>query len=183
MQSISLFILRPNKNKEFDNRSKSGLILSNNIENHRYTNRIGIVEEVPFRYKGEIKKGDKVIVHHNTFRIVLDVKGRVKYSTNNLNNGQYSIPEDMIFAYYRDNMWNTINGNIFVEPILNDKQNMAMVLARYKPLHGKVVYSNKKIKDVKIGDDIVFAPNSEYEFNIGDRLLYKMKIDKVVTIL
>jgi hypothetical protein len=54
------------------------LLLNTELQNHEYTNRIGIVSGVPLIGNSVIQNGDEVIVHHNVFRRFRDIKGKEK---------------------------------------------------------------------------------------------------------
>ena len=77
MRSISDFIIKP-KNKRYNNTKQidgSELLLNSEISDHRYVSRNAIVLALPIAYKGNIKIGDEIIVHHNIFRRWYDVRG------------------------------------------------------------------------------------------------------------
>ena len=81
MKSPFYFIVNPLEDKRYDNVRKYGdneFIISASKEDHKVTNRFAVVSSVPMYYKGPIKIGDVVVVHHNVFRIYNDMKGREK---------------------------------------------------------------------------------------------------------
>ena len=81
MRSPFYFITKPLKGRRYDNIKKIGdidFITSVSQEDHMATNRFAEVVSVPLGYKGKIKSGDILLVHHNVFRIYYDMKGREK---------------------------------------------------------------------------------------------------------
>ncbi len=72
MKSPHYFIIKPLNGLRYDALRKYGdidFVISSSQEDHTVTNRVGLVEEVPIGYDGDISIGDFVIVHHNVFRI------------------------------------------------------------------------------------------------------------------
>ena len=64
MKSPFYFIIEPEKNRRYDNTMDIGdieFITSVSKEDFKFSNRVGIVQETPIGYKGEIEKGDKVL--------------------------------------------------------------------------------------------------------------------------
>ena len=45
------------------------MIVNSTVANHMHVNRFAEVVQTPSYYKGEIKPGDTLVVHHNVFRI------------------------------------------------------------------------------------------------------------------
>ena len=67
MNSLYEFIIKPigeRYNNEIKVKDKN-LILNSSISNHKFINRTAEVVSIPLAFKTIIKKGDKVIVHHN----------------------------------------------------------------------------------------------------------------------
>ena len=81
MKSPFYFIVKPKENKRYVNtKNISGvdLVTSTSEENHKASNREGIVVSTPIGYTGKIKEGDTLLVHHNVFKYYNDMKGRQK---------------------------------------------------------------------------------------------------------
>jgi len=71
MKSPFAFIVRPLKGKRYNNTKEiSGLdiIISTSEEDFKFSNREAEVVELPLGYKGPIKVGDFLLVHHNVFK-------------------------------------------------------------------------------------------------------------------
>lgn len=177
MKSPHYFIVKPYNGQRYDSIRKYGdkdFIISSSQEDHKVTNRIGIVESVPIGYDGDIKSGDLVIVHHNVFRIYYDMKGNERSSWNHYKDDIFILDIDQIFLY-GNNEWKSPYPYCFVEPIENDNSDVLLSYDIEKYLHGKIAYIPDN-EILKIGDLVSFQPESEYEFNIDGKKLYRMKI-------
>ena len=177
MKSVYNFVVTP-KGKRYNNTKQVGdseLIVNTEIFNHQYTNREAIVISTPIIGDTNIKPGDTVIVHHNVFRRWHNVLKQEKNSRSYFDENTYLVSKDQIFLYKRNNDWKPIQGYCFVQPIKdNDKFN----IETEKPLQGIVKYSDGS---VEINDLIGFTPNSEYEFIIDGKRLYRV-LSKFITI-
>ena len=177
MKSVYNFVVTP-KGKRYNNTKQVGdseLIINTEIFNHQYTNREAIVISTPIIGDTNIKPGDTVIVHHNVFRRWHNVLKQEKNSRSYFDENTYLVSKDQIFLYKRNNDWKPIQGYCFVQPIKdNDKFN----IETEKPLQGIVKYSDGS---VEINDLIGFTPNSDYEFIIDGKRLYRV-LSKFITI-
>ena len=71
MRSLHYFIVKPVNDKRYNNTTKINdvdFITSVSQENHLASNREAKVISTPLLYKGPIKKGDILLVHHNVFK-------------------------------------------------------------------------------------------------------------------
>ena len=186
MKSPHLFIVNPVNDALYDNEIEIGdktLTTSTSFENHETVNRQGIVKAVPTTYKGPILPGDKVIVHHNVFRKYLDMRGVEKFSSSLIRDNIYGVSLDEIFAFKSEgSYWVPVDGFCFVKPIENTEKFSNEV---EEELHGELVYvGNDLMKDgINRGDNIVFEPHNEYEFNIDGEKLYRVLTKDVCLIL
>ena len=73
---------------------------------------------------------------------------------------------------------------MFCKPIKTE-ESLILKNTKYEPLVGYIKYSNKQLekKGIKEGDKIIFRPESEYEFNVDDELLYRMFTDNITTVI
>ena len=176
MKSVYNYVVKPKGNR-YNNIKKVGnkdLILNTEIFNHQYINREAEVISTPLIGNSNIKPSYTVIVHHNVFRRWHNVKGIEKNSKNYFNENTYIISEEQIFAYY-DKHWKPTPGYCFVKPIKNfEKFNVD----QEQPLMGIIEYADKGFKK---GDLVGFTPNSEYEFIIEGKKLYRV-YTKFITI-
>ena len=140
---------------------------------YHFVNRIGKVIETPIGFSTPIQKGDDVIVHHNVFRQYYDMKQILKQSSNYIDKDLFQVQLDQIFGYRHKGTWYAAPGFCFVAPI---RETSMWSTRTYKKLKGEVVITNDYLKSLGItpGTIIGFKPNSEYEFDIEGRLLYRI---------
>ena len=140
----------------------------------KYTNRIGVVNGTPKR-EGILEVGDRVIVHHNSFRKWFNIHGKLKDSTNYIKEGVFSIGPDQIFAYDRGDGWVCLEDFCFIKPIEKEK-GLTFNIKQFESNVGVVKISNPILESqgVNVGDKILFTGPAEYKFNIDGEILYKM---------
>ena len=120
MQSPFSFIVRPLKGKRYDNEKKIGdidFIISVSKEDHKASNRFAQVVSVPINYKGEIKIGDILLVHHNVFKFYYDMQGIEKSGKSFFRNDLFFIDPDQFFLYYNGSNWRSHSKYCFVKPV------------------------------------------------------------------
>jgi len=177
MNSIYSFIIKP-KEKRYNNTKKvqnKNLILNTSIEDHNFVSRSAIVISVPKAFNTNIKPGDEIIVHNNVFRRFYDIQGNEKNSTNHFKENLYFCYLDQIFLYKQNNNWKATDGFCFVQPI---KKQIDTIISEdnEEPLKGLVTYSDGVYsKDTLVG----FSPDSEYEFIIDKKRLYRVPIKSI----
>ena len=178
MKSIYGFVITPLGDR-YNNKVKLGdkeLVINSEMFNHQFVNRLAKVVSCPkIDCNIGVEPGDIVIVHHNVFRRWEDQHGTERNSKNYFDEQTYIIYADQIFAYKRSDKWRPTKGYCFVQPV-KDKRNYA--LKKEKPLVGIVKYSDGT---VAVGDLVGFTPNSEYEFIIEGKRLYRV-MSKFITI-
>ena len=101
MKSLYKYII--STNDRYNNKTSvdgKELILNTEIteRDYEFVNRIGTVISTPINIKTPIKKGDKVIIHHNVFRRWYDVRGNERNSGNYIDEDKYSVSPDQLFA-------------------------------------------------------------------------------------
>jgi len=170
MQSIFNYLVAPKGNRTTSKTEINGkeLLLNTELQNHQYTNRIGVILNLPLIGDYNIREGDEVIVHHNVFRRFRDVKGVEKNSKNFYEEGLYLVQPDQIYAYKRNEEWKALDGYCFVKPLKNTEM---FSIDFEKPLVGIVKYGND---DITVGELVGFKPGSEYEFIIEEQRLYRV---------
>ena len=147
------------------------LILNTEVFNHQYVNRKAKVIATPLLFESPVNVGDEVIVHHNIFRRWHDVKGRERNSRSYWKEDKYIISEDQIYLYNNKAM----PGYSFVQPI---KSNNKLTSDIEQPLVGIIKYTDGAFD---INTLVGFTPNSEYEFIIEGKRLYRV-LNKFITI-
>ena len=174
------------------NNEEDGIVVNSTVESVRHINRIATVLEAPdFTI---LKKGDKVICHHNIFRIRNGIKGQKVRSNYNLEDNVYFVPFTEVFMFKREENWEAIRPYVFIKPAYyNDKKvdNITLVgnsnnsHKGNKKLRGFVKYPNDDItkSGVKVGDEVVFSSHSQYEFNVEGETLYKMSTRDILAII
>ena len=185
MKSPFYFIVKPKDNKRYVNtKNISGvdLVTSTSEENHKASNREGIVVSTPIGYTGKIKEGDTLLVHHNVFKYYNDMKGRQKSGKSFFKDNLYFIEQDQFFMYKQDGEWFCHDRYCFVKPVPVEKSFISK-LGTEEPLVAVMKYSNNYLnsKGVKAGDKVIFKPESEYEFIVDNEKLYRM-YDHQITI-
>jgi hypothetical protein len=173
MKSPFYFIVKPKDGKRYDD-ERNGLIISTSKEDYLASTREAIVIDTPIGYEGPIEVGDTVIVHHNTFKFYYDMKGREKSSWNYFRDDLFFIDDP--YSYKRNGQdWKGIGRYVFVSPIENDKFGITTADAE-KPLVGTIKYSNDQVSalGLKVGDTVIFEPESEYPFYIDGEKIYRM---------
>jgi len=183
MRSLYNYII--STNSRYDNKVSVGskeLILNTEITERDYlfVNRIGTVINAPINIKTPIESGNEVIVHHNVFRRWYDVRGNERNSGNYIKEDTYTVSEEQIFAYKQNGEWHCPIQYCFVEPLENE--DVWSTESEHK-LVGKLTYTNDYLSSLGLsyGDVVGFTPNSEYEFNIEDKKLYRI-LSKDITI-
>lgn len=158
------------------------LIINSEVteRDYHFVNRIGTIINVPININTIAKPGDKAIVHHNVFRRWYDVRGNERNSANYIDENLYMVDADSVFAIHNGSEWRCLDEYCFVEPIENDD---IWSLESEKKLIGKLTYTNEYLESLGLscGDLVGFTPDSEYEFNIDDKKLYRI-LSKEITI-
>jgi len=178
MKSPFFFIIKPNKGKRYDNTKNIGgleVITSTDTEDHRFSNRYANVVETPVGYKGEIQKGDTLLVHHNVFKYYYDMQGREKSGRSFLRDDMFFIDEDQFFLYKHKGEWKSHSKYCFIEPIAEQEYYLTK-FTNEEPLMGKIRYINEELVNLglKVGDIICYTPHSDYEFIVDGEKLYRM---------
>tara|TARA_R100001369_G_scaffold92369_1_gene137056 strand:+ start:79 stop:642 length:564 start_codon:yes stop_codon:yes gene_type:complete len=187
MKSPFYFIVKPLQGKRYTNTKQIegvDFVTSSSQEDHKFSNRKAKVIETPLKYKGPIKVGDTLLVHHNVFKFYYDMKGREKSGKSYFKDDLFFVDNDQFFMYKQKGVWHSHDRYCFVEPI--DKEE-SFLFKRFKeePLMGKMKYSNKYLisKGVLPGMKISFKPDSEYEFKVGNQKLYRMFDHQIILLL
>lgn len=178
MKAVLNFIAKPLNNKRYDNTKEIGgveIITSTSEEDFKFSNRYAIVVELPIGYKGPIKVGDKLLVHHNVFKFYNDMKGNRRSGRSFFMEDLFFIEPDQFYMYHDGDQWNAYDRYCFVEPI-PVKDSYLYKNVKEEPLMGIMRYPNEylKSKGVNSGDVVSFQPESEYEFNVDGQKMYRI---------
>ena len=181
MKSVFDFIVEP-LGQRYNNEIKVGdksLIINTKLESFKSVNNIAKVIQVPLAYKTVIKKGDKVMIHHNVFRRFYNIKGKEKNSKSYFKDNLYFVQQDQIYLYKTKDRWMSFKDRCFINPIKNnDNVNASLE----QSLIGILKYGNSSLKALGInpGDLVGYTPNGEWEFLIDGKRLYCMKSNDIV---
>ena len=167
--------------KKYDNKE---LIISTSKEDHTTSNRFASVISTPLNYKGPIEPGDILLVHHNVFKYYYDMKGRERSGRSFFRDNLFFIDQDQFYMYKKMIKWYTHDDYCFVSPS-RSKKSIYHKTQKNEDLVGTVVHSNKNLYTlgVKEGDEVMFTPDSEYEFIVGGEKMYRMKTKNICAIL
>ena len=181
MNSLYDFIVKPYGGR-YDNSIKVGdkeLVLNTKIETFKAVNNIAEVLAVPLAVKTNVKVGDKIIVHHNVFRVFYDMKGRKKNSRSLFQDNTFFVALDQVYMYGDLGNWKAFGDRCFVMPL---KNNNSLTLDKEQKLIGILKYGNSSLEALKIspGDLVGYTPFGEFDFIIDDQRLYCMKSNDIV---
>jgi hypothetical protein len=176
MKSLYNYII--STTNRYDNKvsiDNKELILNTEVteRDYMFVNRVGTVINVPINIATPIKSGDDVIIHHNVFRRWFDVRGVERNSGSYIDEDKYIVAPDQLFAYKQNGKWHCPNMYCFVEPLENED---IWSTESEQKLLGKLTYTNDYLDSLGLsyGDTVGFTPDSEYEFNIDDKKLYRI---------
>jgi len=179
MRSLHGFIVEPLNNQRYSHTKElSGqkVIKSVSKEDARNSNREGVVIETPVGYNGPVEKGDTLIVHHNVFKFYNDIQGREKNGRSFLKDNKFIVEDDQWFMYKKTGAdWCARENCCFIEPVsVNDFWMIVPGIGFH--LVGKVAYANTRLQEMGIckGDLVGFLPESEYEFDVDGKVLYRV---------
>ena len=182
MNSLYDFIVRPYNGNRYENSIKVAdkeLVLNTKIEAFKAVNNIAEVIAVPLAFKTNIKVGDKIIVHHNVFRIFYDIRGKVKNSRSLFKDNTFFASLDQVYMYGDLGNWKAFGDRCFVMPL---KSKDSLTLDKEQKLIGILKYGNSSLEALKIspGDLVGYTPYGEFDFIIDDQRLYCMKSNDIV---
>ena len=170
MKSVFDFIVQPKESRSTSKKDIKGkeLLLNTELQNHEYVSRHAVVISTPIGTATEIKAGDEVIVHHNVFRIMRDIRGKEKNSRSYYNDTTFFVQPNQIYAYKRNGNWHCVKGYCFIKPLLNED---SFSEHKERPCIGIIKYADEGFNK----EDLVgFRPGMEYEFNIEQERLYRV---------
>ena len=182
MRMPDRFIVTPYNGEKFITTKKVGdktLIINTSIENAKDVNRIGIVVSLPLDYEGNIQVGDHVVVQHNVFRTYFDGQGKTRESDSYIKENLFQILKEQIFLIFRGEETISVDNFVFIEPIIEEKKWIGATELEHV---GIVKYSNRILESqgVFVGDKIAFKTDSEYEFVINGKRLYRMRTRNIL---
>ena len=182
MNSLYDFIVKPYNDNRYDNSIKVGdkeLVLNTKIESFKSVNNVAEVVATPLAFKTDIKVGDKIIIHHNVFRVFYDMRGKKKNSRSLFKDNLFFVSLDQVYMYGDFGNWEAFGDRCFVMPL---KNNSSLTLDKERKLIGILKYGNSSLNALKInpGDLVGYTPYGEFDFIIDDQRLYCMKSNDIV---
>ena len=182
MNSLYDFIVKPYNDNRYDNSIKVGdkeLVLNTKIESFKSVNNVAEVVATPLAFKTDIKVGDKIIIHHNVFRVFYDIRGKKKNSRSLFKDNLFFVSLDQVYMYGDFGNWKAFGDRCFVMPL---KNNNSLTLDKERKLIGILKYGNSSLNALKInpGDLVGYTPYGEFDFIIDDQRLYCMKSNDIV---
>ena len=96
----------------------------------------------------------------------------------------FLVDPDQFYMYKNKKGWVGHDKYCFIKP-LESKDSYLKKNSKYEPLTGTVKYINQDLleKGVKVGDVVLYQPDSEYEFLVDNELLYRMFTDNITVVL
>ena len=174
------YLIEPLGSEYNNTKNISGVdfVVNTTIENALFVNRIGVIKGIPTNIEdNELQVGDIVVVHHNVFRTYLNMKGQKTKSNEYFRSGSYIVPLERIYLYKRKDDWKALKSYCFVLPV-NYSEDSVILRNKEKEDHvGLIEVSNAYLqsKGISKGSKIGFTKNSEYEFEIEGKKLYRMQ--------
>lgn len=172
------FVLEPEDDKRFLNRSEGGLLLNMWLtsDDGRFINRVGNVINSPILNKTSAKEDDKVVVQHHTFRNWIKQGGGINFGSM-LDDGKYFCDADSVFAYEKDGEWFSTNGWLFLTPETYTHDTTLIVGDALRPDRGTVALpmDPKFETDYKVGDSVIIKFDMFIPVNIGDKAYYRIR--------
>ena len=181
MKSIFDFIVEP-AGQRYNNEVKVGdksLIINTQSESFKSVNNIARVIATPKAYKTPVKPGDLIMIHHNVFRRVYDIRGEEKNSRSYFKDGLYFVQLNQVYLYKSDEKWKAFGDRCFISPIHNNDDIDANLEER---LVGVLKYGNSSLEALRIneGDLVGYSPFGEFDFVVDGKRLYCMKSNDIV---
>jgi len=175
---------------------------------YRFARQYGIVYSTPIALPNglefDVKEGDKIYFHHlvtgaksgvTIDKKIEDESGQQHKSQNLVewvdDENVYKVHWQQIYARVRDgelkmlHHWNFVKQKTESEDSIKTKSGIFI-----KPeveditLHGNIMYMNDWLKNqgVKIGDEIIFSENSEYDMKIEGEKLLRMRNEDILAL-
>ena len=165
------------------------LVIDTSYDPMKLARQYGVVVETPISLskgvKLDIKEGDTVYCHH----FLTENENEVKFYEQEL---VYKIHWSDIYCRVRNGKLKMLHHWNFVEQKTEDEESIKTKSGIFlKPeveditLHGYVRHMNDWLKDqgVKIGDEVIFSENSEYDMKIEDNTLLRMRNQDILAIV
>lgn len=161
------------------------LIVNSDYDSVKHLNREGVLVGLPHDYEGNLKKGMRVVFHHNILRISKDTQGKI-VSNYHVKDNLFRVPLDLLYLYREGDEWKAYGEYCFVVPVEAEQKEMIGSIfipetarEKYDSLVGVMEIPNENLGIAK-GTKIVFKKNSEHKYELDGKLMYKMKTNRVM---
>tara|TARA_Y100001937_G_C7089610_1_gene317043 strand:- start:53 stop:628 length:576 start_codon:yes stop_codon:yes gene_type:complete len=184
MKSPNQFIVTPVNDRRYDNTKAiagTDLILNTSEESASFSNREAKVISTPIYYKGPVKEGDTILVHHNVFKFYNDMYGRRQSGKSYFKDNKFFVDENQYYMYKKKDEWMAVEPFCFVAPLPKTESYIYKNITN-EPLMGVMKYPCQSIltHGIKKEDIVTFMPDSEYEFRLEDSILYRIRSKNIV---
>jgi len=182
MKSPNYFLIKPKADKRYNNTvDLAGIevLVSNSIEDGLKTNREGVVVETPIGYNGDVKKGDTIIVHHNTFRLMRNQRGEMVNSMKHIKDNLF-YTDDYYLRIDKNEVKSSRFPYVFMKPIIVDDELLGTI--EHQNI-GEVVFDNPKLNEIGIknGNRYTFKDFRNVVFEIDGEKYFRMKYKDLLT--
>ena len=186
MEAVNSVILKAKKsynNKDVINGEE--YIVNVSIDNVESINRIAEVVVAPLG--SNLSQGDEVLVHHNILRENIHTNGFKTKGNFHINGEFYRSPVSEILMKKVDGEWTTLLDFVFLKPLKESDVDLGhgLILTPhsrkgFQDLRATLAITNKNLKNVDIGETVIFSRNSEHEFIIEGEVMYKCEIQDIL---
>lgn len=185
------------------------MFLDIKFDPYKFARQYGVIHSTPVGLpKGldfDVKKGDKIYFHHlvtgSVGAVTMDQKfeneSNQDFKSLNLvtwvdEENVYKVHWQQIYARVRKGKLKMLHHWNFVKQVTEDEESIKTKSGIFiKPevdditLHGVIVYMNDWLKKqgVKIGDEVVFSENSEYDMTIENKKLLRMRNEDILALV
>ena len=184
MKSPNQFIVVPKNDRRYDNIKDidgTQVILDVSEESYSFSNREAVVLSTPINYTGPIEEGDSILVHHNVFKFFNDMHGRRQSGKSFFRDNKFFVDDTQYYMYKKISEWYAVEPFCFVSPLPKIDTYIYKNITN-EPLMGVMEYTCSSIDKhgIKKGDVVTFMPDSEYEFRLDDRILYRIRSKNII---
>lgn len=157
--------------------------VNNAIDDTTYLIRHG---EVVTSSDPRFKVGDEVYFHHNCVRRHTTAEGRKERGENEIMDNMFRVEVSYIYLIKRNGEYMAVDPWCYVSPVEKKKHMHGCIELvdneEYERQFGEMVYTNESLREqgVENGDSIIFNLDSEYQFKVDDRVLYRMKTPWII---
>ena len=115
----------------------------------------------------------------NIFRTYFDGQGRTRESDFHIKDNLFQVLPELIYLIIRGEEKIAVDNYVFISPIIENKKWIGETELEHV---GFVKYTNDVLLKlgINVGDKIAFGTDCEYEFNIDNERLYRMRTSRIL---